>query len=148
MSSADSLRLARYDEDPPLICRVTPDGEVICEGPVTLDAAVVERAAAVSFDATLAKLLPEASWGPQKLELALRLLQALGESKLPDDRIARRAGQSVRALMDLLLPTPPSILLFNYSEQPANVMGAWFQNKAELARMQRVITQFAHTVEP
>lgn len=148
MSSADSLRLASYEEDPPLICRVTADGDVICEGPVTLDVAVVERAAAVSFDATLAKLFPEASWGPHKRALALHLLQALGASKLPDDRIVRRAGQSVRALMDLLLPTPPSILLFNYSEQPANVMGAWFQNKAELARMQRVIAQFAHTVEP
>lgn len=148
MSSAESHRLATYDEDPPLICRVTPEGEVICEGPISLDAAVVARADAVQFDATLAKLFPDASWGPHKRELALRLLQALGEAKLPDDRIVRRAGQSVRALMDLLLPTPPSILLFNYSEQPANVMGAWFLNKAELARMKRVIAQFAHTVEP
>jgi hypothetical protein len=148
MSSADSLRTASYDEDPPLICRVTHDGEVICEGPISLDAAVQARAESVQFEATLAKLFPEASWGPHKRELALRLLQALGESKLPDDRIVRRAGQSVRALMDLLLPTPPSILLFNYSEQPANVMGAWFLNKAELARMQRVIAQFARPVQP
>jgi len=148
MSSADALRTASFDEDPPLICRVTHDGEVICEGPISLDAAVQARADSLQFDATLAKLFPEGSWGPHKRALALRLLQALGEAKLPDDRIVRRASQSVRAVMDLLLPTPPSILLFNYSEQPANVMGAWFQNKAELARMQRVIAQFAHTVEP
>jgi len=148
MSTESAVRATRYDDDPPLICRVTPEGEVICDGPPTLDAAVRMRAGEVQFEATLARVFPDGTWGPQKLELALRLLGALGASTLPDDRIARRAAQSVRALQDLLLPTPPSILLFNYSEQPANVMGAWFLNRAELSRMQRVIAQFAKTVEP
>jgi len=148
MSTDSTVRTAYYDDDPPLICRVTADGEVICEGPPVLDAAMRVRAKEVQFEDTLARLVPDGTWGPQKFELALRLLVALGESKLPDDHIVRRAGQSVRALQDLLLPTPPSILLFNYSEQPANVMGAWFQNKAELARMQRVVAQFSKTVQP
>ena len=38
-------------------------------------------------------------------------------------------------------PTP-SILLFSYSTQPADVVGAFFQNKAELARMQKLFDTF------
>lgn len=148
MSSLEFTPRARLVEDPPLACRVSPEGEVICEGAPSLDAAVTVRANDAKFDATLATIFPEASWGLQKLELALRLLATLAETKFPDDRVARRAGQSVRALEDLLRPTPPSILLFNYSDQPANVMGAWYLNRAELTRMQRVIAEFSHTVEP
>jgi hypothetical protein len=148
MSTESTDRTTRLYDDPPLICRVTAEGDVICDGPPTLDAAVRSRADDAKFADTLARVFPEGGWGPNKLELALGLLATLSESKLPDDRIVRRAGQSVRALQDLLLPTPPSILLFNYSEQPANVMGAWYLNRTELARMQRVIAQFAKTVEP
>jgi hypothetical protein len=136
------------DSDPPIVCRVTADGEVICETPPPDSVAAMRAADSTEFAAVLAKSFPGVEWGPQRTELALRLLATLAESKLPDARIARRAGQSVGAVKDLLRPEPPSILLFNYSEQPADVMGAWFLNKAQLARMQRVIRQFEKTVEP
>ncbi len=136
------------ESDPPIVCRVTPDGEVICETPPPDSLASMQQADTTELAAVLARSFPDIEWGPQRTELALRLLATLAESKLPDARIARRAGQSVGAVKDLLRPDPPSILLFNYSEQPADVMGAWFLNKAQLARMARVIRQFEKTVEP
>jgi hypothetical protein len=136
------------DSDPIIVCRVTPDGEVICEGPPTLAAATVEQAEAADLPAALAKAFPEATWGPNKTALALHLLEVIARAKLDDARIPRRDGQCAGAVADLLLPEPPSILLFNYSEQPGDVMGAWYQNRAQLMRMQHVLKQFDETVKP
>jgi hypothetical protein len=142
------LRNTIDETDPNWICRVTPDGEVICENPPKYDAAVYQRAEATSFAAVLAKTVPDGDWGPNKVKLLLELAVVLGQVKLEDASIPRRAGQCAQAVIDLLRPEPPSILLFNYSQQPGDVMGAWFQNKAELMRMQRVLQHFQKTVRP
>ncbi|MBP6775480.1 MAG: hypothetical protein KA154_21005, partial [Gemmatimonadaceae bacterium] len=78
-----------------------------------------------------------------KLKLALALLETLAESTLPDEpHIPRRAGEIVESTKMLLAKTPPSILLYNYSSQPADVIGAYFLNKTELVRMQRLYDTF------
>ncbi len=152
------------DGDPPIVCRVTPDGDVICETvpPDHQTAFFMLSATATSSHATTGGSAPAESdafdtalegafpgtWGPKKRALARKLMQTLAANDLPDARIPRRTGQCAAAVADLLLPTPPSILLFNYSELPANVMGAYFLNRAEYAKMARVVRQFEHTVEP
>jgi hypothetical protein len=130
-------------DDPPVVCRVTPDGEVICEpvspgGPVSTDAAVQKQ-----VEAALRQASPKGEWGPNKVELAIRIIEALGKSTLPDaPNIPRRAGEIVASIEMLLAKEPPSILLYNYSAQPADVVGAYFLNKSELVRMQRLYDTF------
>jgi hypothetical protein len=93
--------------------------------------------------------LPKGNWGPNKIKLALRILEVLAESDLPDTpNIPRRAGEIVDATRYLLAEKPPSILLFNYSELPADVVGAFFQNKAELVQMQRLYGTFKNPKQP
>ena len=71
------------------------------------------------------------------------MIETLGESTLPDDpNIPRRAGEIVQSIKFLLDKEPPSILLYNYSTQPADIIGAFFLNKAELVRMQRLFDTF------
>jgi len=95
------------------------------------------------IEATLRQAFPNADWGPNKLKLALALLETLAESTLPDTpHIPRRAGEIVESTKMLLAKTPPSILLYNYSSQPADVIGAYFLNKTELVRMQRLYDTF------
>ncbi len=131
------------DGDPPVVCRVNPDGEVVCE-PVSSGTELPSDAAAQKqVEAVLRHAFPKGEWGPNKVALATRMLQALSESDLPDSpNIPRRAGEIVASIRMLLAPEPPSILLYNYSTQPADVVGAYFQNKAELVRMQRLYETF------
>lgn len=92
--------------------------------------------------------LPTGEWGPNKKKLAARILEALGNSDLPDDIIPRRSGEIVDSVKQLLAPVPPSILLYNYSTQPANVMGAYYLNKADLVQMQRMYQIFSNPKQP
>lgn len=130
-------------DDPPVVCRVTPDGEVICDpvnpgGETPTDPALQKQ-----VEASLRQAFPKADWGPNKVALAIRVLEALGKSTLPDaPNIPRRAGEIVASVELLLDKQPPSILLFNYSAQPADVVGAYFLNKSELVRMQRLYDTF------
>jgi hypothetical protein len=130
-------------DDPPVVCRVTPDGEVICEpvnpgGSTSTDPAVQKQ-----VEVALRQAFPKSEWGPNKVELAVRIIEALGKSTLPDvPNIPRRAGEIVASVEMLLSKEPPSILLYNYSAQPADVVGAYFLNKAELVRMQRLYDTF------
>jgi hypothetical protein len=142
--SRPAHRLA--DTDPPIVCRLTPDGDVICE-PAPIDASVTGEPAAL-LEAAITKVFPGAEWGPERTRLAIGLIEAIANAKLPNDRVPRRAGQCIGAVQDLLLETPPSMLLFNYSQQPGDVMGAWYLNQAKLMRMQQVLRQFEHTVAP
>lgn len=147
---------SQVESDPPIVCRLTPDGDLICE-PAPVDAAAARHAtttrdsagdAAALLEDAIAKVFPGAEWGPERTRLAVGLIEALATSALPDDRVPRRAGQCIGAVRDLLRDEPPSILCFNYSQQPADVFGAWYLNRAQLARMQRVLRQFEDPVQP
>lgn len=132
------------DDDPPIVCRVTPDGEVICE-PATMQADMQPSAEAQAGLETLIKAAYDSgNWGPNKIELALRILEVLNASTLPDEpNIPRRSGEIVDTVKLLLAKTPPSIVLYNYSTQPADVVGAYFLNKAQLVNMQHLYKLFA-----
>lgn len=130
-------------DDGPVICRVTADGEVICEPIVPPGQTAIDAATQKQFEATLRQAFPKAEWGPNKLKLALALLETLSKSTLPDDpNIPRRSGEIVDSVKLLLDKQPPSIILYNYSSQPADVVGAYFLNKAELVSMQRLFETF------
>ncbi|MEO7363478.1 MAG: hypothetical protein ABI120_24300 [Gemmatimonadaceae bacterium] len=144
-----------YDDDPGVVCRVLPDGDVICEkvsdtqsGPITAMMISADgKALPISGPPSLDSL-PAGTWGPNKTKLAARLLEVLAQSDLPDDRVPRRSGEIVDSVKQLLTALPPSILLYNYSVQPANVMGAYYLNKADLVQMQRMYQVFSHPKEP
>lgn len=143
-----------YDDDTGLVCRVLPDGEVICEKvPDTMVEAPVAmfisgESAAKSFGPPTVDEPVPANWGPHKKKLAAMIMQVLNESELPDDIIPRRGGEIVDSVKQLLAPLPPSILLYNYSTQPANVMGAYYLNKADLVQMQRMYELFKNPKKP
>ena len=101
-----------------------------------------------SVDEHFINALPAGAWGPNKIALARRIVEVIGNSTLPDDRVPRRAGESVDSVRQLLAPVPPSMLLYNYSQLPANVMGAYFLNKADLVRMQEMFQIFQHPKQP
>jgi hypothetical protein len=144
------------DDEPGIVCRVTEEGEVVCER--VQDAMTSESAVRVAkskgglskkaVDSNLKAALPKGEWGPNKTRLAQRLLEVLAASDLPDDRIPRRSGEIVDSAVQLLAEVPPSILLYNYSKLPANVMGAYFLNKADLVRMQEMFKTFEHPKTP
>ena len=147
------------EEDPPVVCRVTPEGEVICDPVTGPEASIADatsrrrggakqkKATALASQKKVAELVGEVSadgnWGPNKIKLLIGIIQALGESTLPDEpNIPRRSGEIIQAMKFLLDKQPPSILLFNYSTQPADVVGAYFLNKADLVRMQKLYDTF------
>ena len=144
-----------YDDGDGIVCRVLPDGNVICEkveetstGPGAAMMISAHGVASPISSPPSLDSLPEGTWGPNKKELAARLLEVLAQSDLPDDKIPRRSGEIVDSTKQLLAPLPPSILLYNYSTQPANVMGAYYLNKADLVQMQRMYQIFQHPKEP
>jgi hypothetical protein len=131
------------DDDPSVVCRVTPEGDVVCEPVNVGQPTMTDPDSQKRIEATLRQAFPKSEWGPNKLKLALALLETLAESTLPDEpHIPRRAGEIVESTKMLLAKTPPSILLYNYSSQPADVIGAYFLNKTELVRMQRLYDTF------
>jgi len=144
------------DDEPGIVCRVTAEGEVVCEKvmecppPTSAMMRVGTSSDGLSetIDDQFINALPEGEWGPNKIALARRLVQIVGASNLPDEKISRRAGESVDSVRQLLMPVPPSILLYNYSQLPANVMGAFFLNKADLVRMQEMFQIFQHPKQP
>ena len=146
--------MAFGDDGPGIVCWMTVEGEVICERvfegsstPEPVGLAKSSGGLSDKADAEFQEHLPKGNWGPNKVKLARRLLEVLAASDLPDDKISRRAGESVDSVRQLLAPVPPSILLFNYSTLPANVMGAYFLNKADLVRMQQMFKTFEHPKE-
>lgn len=142
-------------DDPGIVCRVMPDGNVVCESvstscpsPIAAMMISAEPGTSRNVRPDFAASLPQGNWGPNKIALAARLLEVLAENDLPDERIPRRSGEIVDSVKQLLAPLPPSILLYNYSTQPANVMGAYYLNKADLVEMQRMYALFAHPKQP
>lgn len=143
-----------YDDGDGIVCRVLPDGEVVCDkvpdqatGPVAMVISA-DAAEAAQADQSFVDALPEGNWGPNKIKLAVSILAVLGANDLPDERIPRRSGEIVDSVKQLLAPLPPSILLYNYSTQPANVMGAYYLNKADLVQMQRMYELFKNPKMP
>lgn len=143
------------DDEPGIVCRVTAEGEVICDKVLscTGQSAMIRVAdssdgLSESADTRFKALVPAGEWGPNKIKLALRILEVLGASDLPEENIPRRSGEIVDSCRQLLAPVPPSILLYNYSTLPANVMGAYFLNKADLVRMQQMFQTFEHPKQP
>ena len=132
------------DEDPPVVCRVTAEGEVICDPVVPPEgASLVDGTRQKQVEEFVRAVSPDGNWGPNKLKLLVGIIQALGQSTLPDEpNIPRRSGEIIQSMKFLLDKDPPSILLFNYSTQPADVVGAYFHNKAELVRMQKLYDTF------
>jgi hypothetical protein len=125
--------------DDPVTCYVTPDGDVICDS-----------ATIVAINPSAVSAIPTkvASWGPNKTQLLLNLIEVLDQSTLQDSAIARRASPIVQSARQLLSDEPPSILLFNFSKQPGDVMGNYFLNKAEIVRMHKVAEQFEKPTPP
>ena len=142
------------DGEDGIVCRVMPDGEVVCdkvfETSPTVAMAVASDKDGLSENPTtaLAKVLPEGEWGPNKIQLALRCLEVIGASNLPDARVPARAGEIVDSIKQLLAPLPPSILLYNYSTPPANVMGAYYLNRGDVVSMQQVFKIFENPKTP
>lgn len=131
-----------------MVCRVTPDGDVICEKGTEPEQPKLDKGVQVRLETALEEAFPTA-WGPNKIKLALAVLNVIAASKLPDSpNIPRRAAPVVDSVFQLLQAEPPSILLYNFSELPANVMGAYFHNKADLVRMQRMFQLFQFPAEP
>jgi hypothetical protein len=119
--------------DDPVTCYVTPEGDVICDS-----------ASLVNISPATVSAIPEkiSSWGPNKTQLLLNFIEVLDTSTLPDANVARRGSPIVQSAKQLLATEPPSILLFNFSKQPGDVMGNYFLNKAEIVRMHQVAEQF------
>ena len=131
------------EDDPPVVCRVTPEGEVICDPVTGPEASLVDPSRQKQVEDFVRAASPDGEWGPNKIKLLMGIIQALGQSTLPDEpNIPRRSGEIIQAMKFLLDKQPPSILLFNYSTQPADVVGAFFQNKADLVRMQKLFNTF------
>lgn len=131
------------EDDPPVVCRVTPEGEVICDPVISPEASLVDPTKQKQVEEFLKTVSSGGEWGPNKIMLLFGIIEALDKSTLPDDpNIPRRSGEIIQAMKFLLDKDPPSILLFNYSTQPADVVGAFFQNKAELVRMQKLFDTF------
>ena len=131
------------EDDPPVVCRVTPEGEVICDPVTGPEASLVDPTRQKQVEEFVRAASPDGEWGPNKIQLLMGIIQALGQSTLPDEpNIPRRSGEIIQAMKFLLDKQPPSILLFNYSTQPADVVGAFFQNKADLVRMQKLFKTF------
>jgi hypothetical protein len=127
---------------------VTPDGDVICDS-ASIDDKSGQTIAQSAIDAMAATV--SNSWGPNKKQLLLDLFDALDESEIPDSpNLPRRARQIVQSVKQLLTypAAPPSILLFNFSDQPGNVMGNYYLNKAELMRMHKLAEVFENVVQP
>ncbi len=135
-------------QDPPVVCRVTPDGEVICDSGTAMTIVPQDQTMRANLADAIQAAFP-GEWGPNKIQLALNLLSVLGQSTIPDSpNVPRRAAAVLDSARDLMSPQPPSIMLFNFSEQPANVLGAWFQNRAELVRMQKMYEIFKRPIQP
>lgn len=151
------------DDEDGVVCWMTPDGNLICErvltsaecAPIAMfvaasDSLSSDAKSVPSKDALKASgsfVFPE-SWGPNKKELACRILETLNASTMPDDSIPRRSGEIVDSVMRLLAPVPPSIMLYNYSTQPADVVGAYYLNKGDLVKMQQIFKTFEHPKKP
>lgn len=150
------------DDEDGIVCWMTPDGNIVCERvlltadcpPLAMSIAASDSASGDAKSGSPTKgaeserfVFPE-SWGPNKKELACRILEALNDSTMPDDSIPRRAGEIVDTVQRLLAPVPPSIMLYNYSTQPADVLGAYYLNKGELVKMQQIFKIFEHPKKP
>ncbi|MBC8088836.1 MAG: hypothetical protein H7Z40_16345 [Phycisphaerae bacterium] len=150
------------DPEDGVVCWMTPDGNVICDRVLQ----AVECAPLAMFVASSDSESPDAksrtsnqgspnqsfvfpeSWGPNKQELACRILEVLNLSTMPDESIPRRSGEIVDTVKRLLAPVPPSIMLYNYSTQPADVLGAYYLNKGDLVKMQQMFKIFEHPKQP
>lgn len=150
--------------DDGIVCWMTPEGNLVCEKvmeasedcapPLAMFVAKSDAPAKKGSKtkpgkgaAIGATVFPE-SWGPNKKELACRILEVLNNSSMPDDSIPRRSGEIVDTTMRLLAPVPPSIMLYNYSTQPADVLGAYYLNKGDLVKMQQLFKTFEHPKKP
>ena len=113
------------------VCRVLANGDVVCTSD-QLDDADLPPAKRTTLQSEFAASFP-GNWGPNKFELAIHLLSLLGKSQLPDANIENRQGQivgSVAALLSTMDGTdvpeePTSLLLFNFSDMPAQALGPW-----------------------
>lgn len=131
------------DDENPVVCRVTPQGDVICEPVAVLTAVVADPKARQSLSDSIEAAFPGCAWGPNKFLLAMNILDVLCKSKLPDTpNIPRRSGEIVNTVGMLMEAEPPSVLLYTYSTLPADVVGAFFLNKADLVKMQRLYDTF------
>lgn len=130
------------DPDEPIVCYVNAAGEFVCEPSSETVEVITDAATRQQLEKSIAGAFRDGEWGENKLKLALNFLSMLGKARIPDADIPRRAGDVVDAGKYLLSKDPPSILLFNYSSQPANVVGAYYLNKADLVQMQRLFDQF------
>lgn len=133
-----------FDDGPPIVCHLTPDGEIVCEPATLADDTPSSPSARKGLQALVKTAYDVDNWGPNKLQLALAILEVLNASKLPDaPNIPRRAGEIVDTVKLLLEKDPPSMVLYNYSTLPADVVGAYFFNKAQLVNMQTLYREFA-----
>ena len=157
------------DDESGIVCWVTAEGNVICDrvlasvecAPLamfvassdsqpTRSTAKAARSKSANDKAAAREVptLPPGKWGPNKIELACRMLETLGASTMPDESIPRRSGEIVDTVKRLLAPVPPSIMLYNYSTQPADVLGAYYLNRGEIVKMQQIFRIFEHPKTP
>jgi len=89
---------------PPVVCRVTPEGEVICDPVIGPDGLSKSRAAQKQAADFAKAFAGDGNWGPNKIKLLMGMIEVLGQSPLRDEpNIPRRSGeivQSVKLLLD------------------------------------------------
>lgn len=131
------------------VCKVRPDGEIVCDDERSFVIAPLTSEARAAFEQSISTLFP-GTWGPNKIDLALRLFTLLGSSPLPDANVGARA-KHVLGSVDYLLATvngtstpeePPSILLFDFSTLPAQALGPWVLARRGHAALDALYEQF------
>lgn len=79
------------------------------------------------------------------LELALALLETVARNRrnVPPEKLHERRDEIVQSV-ELLLQegAPPSLLAYRFSTEPADVLGAYFLNKANLVQMRNALEEF------
>lgn len=130
------------DPDEPMVCIIDERGELVCSPSSDTVEVISDASTRQQLEKSIAGAFRDGEWGENKLKLALNFLSMLAKARIADADIPRRSGDVVDAGRYLLSKEPPSIMLFNYSSQPANVVGAYYLNKADLVQMQRLFDQF------
>ncbi|MEO7362439.1 MAG: hypothetical protein ABI120_19065, partial [Gemmatimonadaceae bacterium] len=105
------------------VCWVEPDGEVVCAHAEASRSLAVDIPPAL-LDA-LTTLFGASGWGPNKIKLGASLLYELSKSTIDDDWIPFRAFEAALSVNRLLKENAPPLLLYNYSDLPMYVMGAF-----------------------
>lgn len=87
------------------------------------------------------------SLSDERLKLILQAAEAVVNSPLSDSRLTDRAGDAIGSLRYALAETAPNIFMYMYYPTPAEIMAAYYLNKARYREMHRVLEDY-ETLKP